>query len=274
MVGYDTGKMIRATLCLLCAAVPLAAQKPSREIQELQRDVAQLQDMVKTMQQALEARLTAMSTQIDGVANAAAQINANAGALQKAVAQVAQDQTGKIVPAISEQGARLDQLGATISTMQQAIGDLTAAVNRVQTQIVDVGNAVKVLQSPATPPKPSAAELLKSAQADRLGSKYELAVQEYSDFLKYYSDTAEADSALFELGMTHMDMKDYDASLRDFETLTAKYPDSKRIPEALFYRAKSLQLLSRAAASRAACQDLRKRYPSNELAKQCPVTRP
>jgi TolA-binding protein len=266
--------MIRATLCVLAAAATLAAaDKPSREVQELQRDVAQLQDMVKAMQQALEARLTAMSGQIDSVGAAAAQVNANAGALQKAIAQVAQDQERKIVPAIAEQGTRLDQFGSTIATMQQAIGDLTTAVNRVQTQLVDVANIVRAMQSPAAPPKPPAADLLKSAQADRLGSKYELAVQEYSDFLKYYSDTAEADTALFELGMTHMDMKDFNAALRDFDTFAAQRKDSKRLPEVLFYRAKSLELLNRGVESRAACQDLRKRFPSNDLAKQCPVAR-
>lgn len=265
--------MKRAILCLFLAAAVLPAQKPSREIQELQRDVAQLQDMVKTMQQALEARLTAMSTQIDTVGGAVAQVNANAGALQKAIAQVAQDQERKVVPAISEQGTRLDQFGATLTTMQQAVADLTSAVNRLQTQIVDVGNAVKVMQSPAAPPRPPAADLLKSAEADKLGGKYDLAVQGYVDYLKYYSDTPEADSALFELGMTHYAMKDFESAIRDYDALASKYPDSKKLPEALFYKAKSLQAMNRAADYRAACQDLRKRYPTSDFVRQCPVAR-
>jgi len=266
--------MMRAAVCLLlaCAALP-AADKPNRDIQELQRDVAQLQESLKTMQQALEARLTAMTAQIETVAGAVAQVNANSGAVQKALTQVSQDLETKIGPAIATQGTRLDQAGATLSTMQQAVSDLTTAVNRLQTQVIDVGNAVKVIQSPATPPKPSGADLLKAAEADKLGGKYDLAVQDYVDFLKYYADTPEADVALFGLGMTHYAMQDFESALRDYDALAAKYPDSKRLPEAIFYKSKSLQSLKRAADARAACQDLRKRYPASEFVKQCPVAR-
>jgi TolA-binding protein len=264
---YDTGKMMRAPVCLFIAVAALAAaDKPSREIQELQRDVAQLDQTVKTLQQALEARLTAMTTQIT-------QIGANADALQKSVAQIAQDQDRKLVPAISGQGTRIDQYGATLSTMQQAIADLTTAVNRLQTQVVDVGNAVKIIQIPTTPPKPAAADLLQSASGDQLGGKYDLAVQEYSDYLKYYADSPEADIALFGLGMTHYAMKDFASAVRDYDALVAKYTESKKLPEALLYKSKSLTALKRVAESRAVCQDLRKRFPASDSARQCPVTR-
>ena len=110
------------------------------------------------------------------------ELNRRAG-LQKGLAQLAQDQDRKIVPLVAEQGTRVEQANGTLTTMQQALGDLTTAINRLQTQVVDLGNAVKVIQSPPVAPKPpSAEELLKSAQADRLGGKYDLAVQEYSEF--------------------------------------------------------------------------------------------
>jgi TolA-binding protein len=263
--------MIRATFCLIFIAATLgAADKPSREILELQREVAQLDAKLTAMQQSLETRLTAMAAQMQAAAESAAK----AAAAQSAAATAAQEQGAKSASALTQQGTRLDQFGSTISTMQQAIGDLTAVVNRIQTEITDVSNAVKVLQAPAAqPPKPAAADLLRSAEADKLGGKYELAAQEYSDFLKYYADAPEADGALFQLGMTHYAMKDFDAALRDYDALASRYADSKRLPEALFYKAKSLQALKRAAAARATCLDLRKRYPTSEFARQCPVAR-
>jgi len=264
--------MIRVTFCLfLTAAALAAADKPNREILELQREIAQLDQKVGAMQQALEARLTAMTAQIQTVADAAAQINANAAALQKSIAQVAQDQDRKPAPAIAQQGTRLDQFGSTLSTMQQALGDLTASVNHLQTQVVDVGNAVKVIQNPVAPPKPPAADLLHSAQADRLGNKNDLAVQEYSEFLKLYPDAPEADIALFELGLTHRAMNDDESAIRDFDTLAAHYAESKKLPEALYLKSKSLQSLKRLAAARATCAELRKKFPASEFVRQCPV---
>jgi TolA-binding protein len=265
--------MIRASLCLLLTAAALAAaDKPNRDILELQREMAQLDQKIGAMQQALEARLTAMTAQIQTVADAAAQINTNAAALQKSIAQVAQDQDRKLVPAIAQQGTRLDQFGGTLSTMQQALADLTASVNHLQTQVVDVGNAVKVISSPAAaPPKPPAADLLHAAQADRLGNKNDLAVQEYSEFLTLYPDAPEADIAQFELGLTHRASDDHEAAIRDFDTLAARYAESKKLPEALYLKSKSLQALKRAAAARAACADLRKKFPTSEFVRQCPV---
>jgi TolA-binding protein len=130
---------------------------------------------------------------------------------------------------------------------------------------------VSVVQSPQGPPKPSAAELLRSAEADKLGGKYELAVQEYIDYLKQYPDTPEADAALFQLAMTHYAMKDYESTVRECDALVEKYSESKRIPEALLYKSKSLQALGKGANARAVCADLRKRFAASEFAKQCPV---
>lgn len=266
--------MIRPICTLLLAAATLAAaDKPSREIVELQRDLAQLGADLKTMRQSIDTRLAAMSTQIDTIAGAVAQVNTGLAAQQKTIAQIAQDQDRKVLPAIAGQAARLDQLASTLSTLQQAAADLTAAVNHLQTQVVDVGNAVKVIQSPAAPPQPAAADLLKAAAADKLAGKYDLALQEYSDFLKYYGDTPEADVALFELGMTHYARNDYDSAIRAFDALASKYSASKKLPDSLFYKAKSFQSLKRAADARAACVDLRKRFPAHDLAKQCPVAR-
>jgi len=213
-----------------------------------------------------------MTAQIQTVADAAAQINANSAALQKSIAQVSQDLDRKVVPAIAQQGTRLDQFASTLSTLQQAGADLTAAVNHLQTQVVDVENAVNVISSPAAaPPKPPAADLLHAAQSDRLGNKNELAVQGYTDFLAAYPDAPEADTAQFELGLTHRAMKDHEAAVRDFDALLSKYAESKKVPEALYLKSKSLQALNHPAAARAACADLRKKFPASEFVRQCPV---
>jgi TolA-binding protein len=250
-----------------------AADKPSREIQELQRDVAQLQEEVRNLKQALEQRLQAATTQMQTMTTSMDQLNANVGSVHKGLEQVAQEQDRKLVPMVAAQGSRVDQVAASLSTMQQAFGDLTTSINRLQTQLVDLGNAVKVIATPAPKP-PSAEELLKSADADRLGGKYELAAQGYADFLKSYGDSPQADLALFQLGISHYQLKDMEAAVNDFDALAQKYAKSSRVPEALFYKSKSLQSLGRASDATAACQELRRRFPRNDFARQCAPARP
>ena len=118
-----------------------------------------------------------------------------------------------------------------------------------------------------------AEELLKNAESDRLGGKFDLALQEYSDYVKQYGDTPMADVAQFQVGMLRYGMKDMEGAVRDFEALAEKYPRSKKLPDALFYKSKSLEALNRAADARSACQELRKRFATNDFAKQCAAGR-
>ena len=248
----------------LIASTALLAQKPSREIQELQRDVAQLSEEVRGLKQALDQRVGAVSTQMEAMTKSLGQLNDSMAAVRKSV----EEQDRKLTPQIAAQGSRIDQMATNFSTVQQALADLTSGINRLQTQIVDLGNVVKVISTPAPKP-PSAEELLKTADADRLGGKYELAAQGYSDFLKTYADAPEADIAQFQLGAVHFQMKNMESAARDFDSVVRNYPKSQRVPESLFYKSRALEGLGRKSESAAACAELRRRFPKNEFARQC-----
>jgi TolA-binding protein len=257
----------------MAAALP-AADKPSREIQELQRDMAQLQETIKALQQGLEGRFTAFGTQLQGMAASAEKVSATVASLQKGLDQIAQDQSRNLVPAVNAQGTRVEQMSGAFTTMQQALSDLTAAVNKLQTQIVDVNNAVKLMQPPVAAPgseKPpiGAADLINNAEGDRMGGKTDLALQEYAQYLQWYGDTPMAGVAQFQIGMLHYGMKDYEGAVKDFDTLVQKYPTFTKVPDALFYKRKSLQALGKTAEAGAVCQELRKNYASSDFAKQC-----
>jgi TolA-binding protein len=256
--------MHRVLVFGLIGAAALLAQKPSREIQEVQRDVAQLAEEVRGLKSTLDQRVGAVSTQMDTVTKSLAQLNDSMAAVRKSV----EDQERKLTPQIAAQGTRIDQMASNFSTMQQALADLTSGVNRLQTQIGDLGNAVKIIATPAPKP-PSAEELLKSAEADRLGGKYELAAQGYTDFLKSYADSPQADVAQFQLGMVHAQMKDMESAAKDFDAVVQNYPKSQKLPDALFYKSKSLEALGKKTESVAACADLRRRFPRNDFARQC-----
>lgn len=257
----------RFSLCILIAAAA-AFGADNRDIQELQRDVAQLQEQIKNLQSGLDQRFAAVTTQMQGVEQSVEKVNGSVGTLQKNLDQVTQ-----LRPDLAAQGARLDQATSLLNTVQQAVADLTAAVNKLQAQTLDVSNALKVLSTPAVAPpgetKVPAAELMNNAEGDRLGGKLDLALKEYADYLKWYGDTPMAHVAQFEIGMLHYSLKQYDDAVSEFDGLTDKYPESTKVPEALFYKRKSLQALGRNADAAAACQELRKRFPTNDLARQC-----
>ena len=79
--------------CILLSAIALAAaDKPNPQIQELQRDVAQLQEIVKGLQKSLEDRISSLGNQVQGAADAAIKTGIAVASVQKSVERVAQDQ--------------------------------------------------------------------------------------------------------------------------------------------------------------------------------------
>src|SRR5687767_12018544 len=181
--------MFRLSICILASTATLfCADKPNRDIQELQRDVAQLQEIVKTLQRSIEDRITGLSTQVQGAADAASKAGAATSAVQRSVEQVALDQERKLTAPVAAIGGRMSEVSSALGSMHQAISELTSVVNKLQTQIGDVGNAVKVLQAPAVaPPGPpiSANEMLVNASRDHSSGKFDLALQEYIEYLKW-----------------------------------------------------------------------------------------
>src|SRR6266536_1316733 len=266
----------RTTCCILLGATALlAADKPNRDIQELQRDVAQLQEIVKGLQRSLEERISTLGTQVQGAADAAGKAGLAVANVQKSLERVAQDQETKLAPATATLGTRLEQVSGAINTMQQAISDLTLVVNQLQSQIGDLSNLVKVIQQPVVPPPASgppmpATVLWQNAERDRTSGKYELALQGYADYLKWFANAPQAAGAQFQTGVTHFMLKDYDNALKDFDAVVERYPKSSKVPEALFYKGKTLAALGRASEAAETYRKLRSRFPSHSLARQIP----
>jgi len=262
----------RLFLWTLIVAAPVSAAV-SREMQELQRDVAQLQDLVKALQTSVNGQLANLQGQVKVSADAAGQANAAVAAVQRSLEQLLRDQEVKLVPPMAAMGTRMDQVSGALGTMQQAVSDLTVVMTKLQTQLSDLNMAVKAIQppaaaAPADAPPITAIELFKNADNDRRTGKLELAAQEFADYLKWYATTASAGDAQYYLGSIHYSQKNYESAVQDFDAVLKNYPDAQRAPEALFYKASSLTNLGRASEAGEVYKELRRRYPSHDLAKQ------
>jgi tol-pal system protein YbgF len=164
------------------------------------------------------------------------------------------------------------------------MGDLTALLNRMQTQLSDVANAVKVMQAPpaappaaggggqaATPaadnPPMSADAMYNAARQDYVGGKYDLAVQEFSDFLKYYGDKSLAPNAQFYIAMIHFAQSNYDAAVKEFDTVLEKYPDNNKTAEALLFKGRALvKLPGHKTEGANEFMEVIRRFPKSETA--------
>ena len=283
----------RALSVLAVLALPILAPAASREIQELQRDVGMLQDQVRTLQKsqddkmmALTEKLTALQVLAQQSVDAANRANTGVAVIQNGSSQNLKDLENKVVAPVAGLSARVDQMSTDFRTLQQAVSDLTTLMGKLQAQITDLSNAVKVIQTPAAPPPASsgggppaaandvptepASQLYADATRDRTSGKLDLALDEFSKYLRWYPDTSLAANAQYWIASIHYQQGDYDNALKEFDTVLEKYPEktNNKIPEALYYKGMSLVKLGRRTQGADEFMELLKRFPNHDLARQ------
>jgi tol-pal system protein YbgF len=248
----------RSFLVCLLLTVPALAPAASKEIQELQRDVALLQQQIKDLQRSQDEKLAAILEAARSAVDAANRANTSVAVITSNIEKNLRDQTDKVATPVVGLSTRLNEMGNELHTLSQAVGDLTQLMSRLQTQLTDINNAIKVIQQPpAAPPAQSgqpgqpaasasdvppmpAETMYNAARQDYVSGKYDLAVQEFGDYLKYYGNTGYAPNAQFYIAMVHFVQSNYEAAVREFDMVLEKYPENNKTADALLYKGRAL----------------------------------
>jgi tol-pal system protein YbgF len=179
----------------------------------------------------------------------------------------------------------MDQVSNDLRTVQQAVSDVTGLMSKLQAQLTDLGNSVKIMQAPPPPPPAqtsqggganavpetptiSATDLYSNARRDLSGGKLDLALQEFSDYLKWYGSTDLAPNAQFYIASIHSSQGDYDHAVSEFDMVLEKYPDNNKTPDALYNKGLALTKMGRRTDGAQEYRELIQRFPSNDLSKR------
>jgi len=115
----------------------------------------------------------------------------------------------------------------------------------------------------AAPPA-SADVLYSNGLRDINGKHYELATQEFQDYLKYYGDTDLASNAQFYLGEIAYSQKKYDQAVTEFDKVLSNYPKSFKLAPAHLKKGMALIELGQKTAGVRELRDVVKRFPGTE----------
>jgi TolA-binding protein len=274
-------------LALLLA--PAYAPAASREIEELQRDVGLLQEQVKALQDSQNEKLAALTVLVQQALEAANKANTSAAVIQNGFQQNLKDQENKVVTPVVGLATRMDQMSMDFRTLQGAVTDLTNLASKLQAQLTDLNNAVKVLQAPpaAPPASPSplgaggtgpnaaadtcsiqASQLYTDAQRDRTSGNLDLAVNEFTEYLRCYGNTDLAPNAQFYVAYIHYSRGDYDNAVREFDMVLEKYPENNKIADSLYYKGMTLVRLGKRTQGAQEFKQLLKQFPNHDLSRQ------
>jgi len=264
--------------------LPSLALGASKEIVELQRDVALLQEQVRTLQRSQDEKLSAIQVLVQQALDAANKANTAVALLQNNLQQNAKDQQGKVVATVVDLGAKMDQVTTDVGALRESVADISSQVGKLQQQMIDVKNAVSTMQ-PAAPapgatgtsgtnppgtasaaPPVSADTLYQNAMRDRSGGKDDLALQEFTDYLRYYGNTSFAPNAQFYIAEIYLRRDNLDDALRGFDMVLEKYPDNSKTPDALYMKGRTLVKMGKRTQGKQEYCELVKRFPAHDLA--------
>jgi len=279
--------MPRFVLVFLAAA-PLTFGA-SKEMQELQRDVSLLQDQVRTMQKDFGEKLVQMITLVQTTQDSVNRTNSQVSGMERVFGDAMKQQQQSVSGPVLAVGQKLDQMSEDFRAVRESVLDMNTRMGKLDAKLADLQNLVNTIRTPPPPP-PGATDLSAPAtqptaavpsgppaglSADTLYSngyrdystgKYDLAMQEFNDYLKYFSTTLFAANAQYYIGDISYKRNDFQTALHAFDAVLERFPDGNKTPDAHYMKALSLVKLDRNDAAASEFRDIVKRYPDTDLA--------
>jgi tol-pal system protein YbgF len=116
---------------------------------------------------------------------------------------------------------------------------------------------------PSGPP-PSADTLYSNGLRDITSGKYDLARNEFQDYLRYYGDTDLASNAQFYLGEIAYSQHQYDIAVQEYDKVLSTYPKSFKLAPARLKKGMALLELGQKNPGVKELREVVKRYPGTE----------
>jgi len=269
---------------LIPAAVfvfPIICGAASKEIVELQRDVAQLQDQVRNLQSAFDTKMATLTAQVQQAADAANRTATALAGLHGAIQEQLREQGKQVVAPVAGLNSKIDEMTTAFNQVQNGMADITTRLGKLEQQMTDLSNQVRTINTPpAAPPtggpssSPGASNvppidgktLYANADRDRLGGKNDLSLQEYQQYMKYYGDGALAPNAQFWIGYIYYTQGSYEDALKAFDEVLVRFSPNAKTPDAYLWKGNTLVKLGQRTAGAKEFRQVIQRYPGSDAA--------
>lgn len=262
---------IRLSLPLVLAAVPTLFGA-SKEMVQLQRDVAQLQEAVRVLQSGFDTKMTELRVIVQQVLDESKRASTAVSVLDSGIKERMREQEKLVAAPVAGVGTKVDQLTGEFGTLREAVMDLSTRLTKMQSQLGDLKNVVTTMQAPApavqppAPVTPPPQQLFESALKDKTGGNFALSLQQFQEFLKAYPTTDLAASAQFYIGEIYYQQNEYDNAVIAFDQVLERFPDNPKTPDATYMKGVALLKSGQKGLARKMFEDVVRKFPNSEVA--------
>ena len=238
----------------------------SKDMVQLQTQVQQLQEQMTAMQRAFDERMGMMKNLVEQDTDAVNKVATALNALQ----QTLQKQQ-------SDGGSKVDQLSGQIQALNDTMDELKTRLAKVSKQLEDMQAAQQSLgaqqaqqqaqqQAMAQAPPPDV--LYNNALRDYNGGKNDLALQECSDYIKFYPNTDLAGNCYFYLGEIQFRQGNFQQAAQSYDAVLQNFPSGNKAASAQLKKGFSLVELGKQDDGVSELRRLIQRYPHSPEALQ------
>jgi len=233
---------------------------------QLQTQVQQLQEQMTAMQRSFDERMGVMKNLVEQDTDAANKVSAALNTLQMTLQKQQADA-----------GAKVDQASGQIQALNDTMDELKVRLAKVAKQLEDMQSAQQSLaasqaqqqaQQAAQAQAPPPDVLYNNGLRDYNGGKTDLAMQEFSDYIKFYPNTDFAGNCYFYLGELQFKQGNYQQAVQSYDQVLQNFPSGNKAASAQLRKGFALIELGKQDDGVAELRHLIQRYPRSSEAGQ------
>ena len=279
----DAATLKKHTLLALMFLAFLGAQvKPalgvSKETLSMMQQLDSLTAAVQNLQKTVDTQTAVLKTLIE-------QANENVNTMKATVTEL----HGSMQQNLASTGARFDAMTSQMQALSESLDEAKARLSKLSEQMAQMQNILTTLPTqpnptpgttpgspgatgaPGATPVPDADSLYTQGLSYYTGGQWDLSIQSFQDYLKYYKDTDRASNAQYYIGECYYSQKDYKHAIEAYDLCSEKYPSGNKAAAAQLKKGFSLLALDEKTAGVRELRSLIQRFPDSpesELARQ------
>lgn len=239
----------------------------NKETLQMMQQLDTLQQMMQNLQKTVDSQTAILRTLIEQANDKINSMSATVEDLRKSNEKDNASYNARLdsmTGQIQELSASLDEAKSRLSKLSDQVAQTQTIIQTLNTPPVTTpaGTTPGATVDPAKPAIPDADTLYKSGLSAYNGGQYQLAVQSFQDYLKYYGDTDLASNAQFYIGDCYYNQKNYAQAVEEYNKCLERYPNGNKLPAAQLKKGYALLAMDKKAAGIRELRSLVERYPN------------
>jgi tol-pal system protein YbgF len=227
-----------------------------KEVQELMRDVALLQNEVRSMKSSMDEKFAALNVLVKEALDNASKSNTSLAVLEKTMADRLREQQTALNAPVAGVNTKMDQMATEFAIMKESVTEVAELIRKLQSQLRDLDTKVTTLNAPPPPPPGPAGmsgglsstppagltseALYTNALQSKSGNQLDFAMQQFQDYLRYFPDGSYAPNAQYHIGEILAVRGRYDDAVTAFDNVIEKYPENSKTLDAMLSKGRAL----------------------------------